>query len=87
MVCCPVLPEESKLKPAVKVLKRVERLSAARQEQWAQKRQLDTEIASGSSATLEQQGAKKQKTLAECMRGATRASALAMRRREARGQQ
>ena len=68
-----MLPEESKLKPAVKVLKRVERLSAARQEQGAQKRQLDTEIASGSSAAAEQQGAKKQETLAECTHSATRA--------------
>ena len=68
----PCTVEESKLKPAVKVLRKVERLSAARQEQGAEKRQLDTETASDSSAAAEQQGAKKQKTLAECTSGATK---------------
>ena len=69
----PCTVEESKLKPAVEVLKRAERLSAATQKHRAQKRQLDTEIASGSSAA-EQQGTKKLETLAECTRGATMAN-------------
>ena len=62
--------EESKLKPAVAALKKIEEQSKGMLKRGAQKRQLDKATESAAPAAV--QDARKQRILTECMHGVMR---------------